>query len=77
MIPPKGKSTIKMQRAWEQGVSPGGLGEGIQILPYIRRLGPFLGGSNFEFQYFGGFQKDDFFFWGGGEGCRGWGGIGV
>ena len=31
------------------------------IFSYIRRLGPFLGAQNFEFQYFGGFQKMNIF----------------
>ena len=45
------------------------------ILPYKHRLWPFLGGSNFEFQYFLGFQKYEYFWgMGGGRGCGvGWG----
>ena len=33
------------------------------IFSYIRRLGSFWGGGvkNFEFQYFGGFQKNEYF----------------
>ena len=31
------------------------------IFSYIRRLGPFLLGSNFEFQYFWGFQRNEYF----------------
>ena len=42
-------------------LGPGG--EGILIFSYIRRLGPFFGVQNFEFQYFWGFQKNDYF-WG-------------
>ena len=88
MIPPKGKPTKKTAKGRGRGCKPRGLGECILILPYIRRLGPILGGSNFEFQYlFIFFQKDEFFllfflfiyfffFWGGGEGWRGMGGGG-
>ena len=32
------------------------------ILSHIRRLGLFLGVQNSEFQYFGGFQKNEYFF---------------
>ena len=39
---PKGKSTKTLQRAGEEGVSPG-VGEGTLILPYKRRFGPFKG----------------------------------
>ena len=35
---------------------------GTLIFSYIRRLGPFFGGQNFEFQYFLGFQKNEYFF---------------
>ena len=42
-------------------VCVGGGGGYSGIFIYIRRLGPFLGVQNLEFQYF-------FFFWGGGEG---------
>ena len=51
-----------------RGRKPRRLGKGNLILPSIRRLRPFLGGSNFEFQYFGGLQKDEYFLggWGGG-----------
>ena len=31
------------------------------IFSYIHRLGPFLGVQDFEFQYFGGFQKNEYF----------------
>ena len=41
----------------------GGRGGGAEIFIYIRRLGPFLGVQNLEFQYFGGFQKYHYF-WG-------------
>ena len=34
---------------------------GTQIFSYICRLRPFLGVQNFEFQYFGGFQKNEYF----------------
>ena len=37
-------------------------GGGAEIFIYIRRLGPFLGVQNLEFQYFwGGFQKYHYF----------------
>ena len=44
---------------------------GSLIFSYIRRLRPFLGVQNFEFNIFGGFQKNEdfvdiFLFWGGG-----------
>ena len=42
-------------------VCVGGGGGYSGIFIYIRRLGPFLGVQNLEFQYF-------FFFWGGGGG---------
>ena len=44
-------------------------GGGTVIFSYIRRLGPFFLGQNFEFQCFlGVFRKlFFFFFWGGGE----------
>ena len=39
------------------------LGGGVLlILSHIRRLGLFLGVQNSEFQYFGGFQKNEYFF---------------
>ena len=41
----------------------GGDRGGAEIFIYIRRLGPFLGVQNLEFQYFGGFQKYHYF-WG-------------
>ena len=41
----------------------GDRGGGAEIFIYIRRLGPFLGVQNLEFQYFGGFQKYHYF-WG-------------
>ena len=41
-----------------------GGGGGTLIFSYIRRLWPFLGVQNFEFQYFGGFSKKKN--WGGG-----------
>ena len=36
-------------------------GGGAEIFIYIRRLGPFLGVQNLEFQIFGGFQKYQYF----------------
>ena len=59
MMPPKEKSTKTLQRAGKEGVSPG-LG-GTLTLPYIRRLGPFLGVQVLNFNIFGGFQADVFF----------------
>ena len=58
------------------GGTPGGGGVTL-ILSHIRRLGLFFGVQNSEFQYFWGFQKNEyfldimkilwiFFFWGGG-----------
>ena len=35
---------------------------GTLIFSYIRRLGPFFGGQNFEFQYFFGFSEKKYFF---------------
>ena len=49
MMPPKGKSTKSCKGQGKVGVSPVG-GGGSLILPYIRRLGPFLVVSHFEFQ---------------------------
>ena len=40
----------------------GGGGGGTLIFSYIRRLGPFFGGQIFEFQYFLGFQKNEYHF---------------
>ena len=37
------------------------LGGDTLIFSYIRRLRPFLGVPNFEFQYFWGFQKNEYF----------------
>ena len=34
---------------------------GTLIFSYIRRLGSFLGVQNFEFHYFLGFQKNEYF----------------
>ena len=42
-------------------VSQGG---GTLIFSHIRRLGPFFGVQNSEFQYFFGFSKKLIFFWG-------------
>ena len=38
------------------GTLPGGGGGGTLIFSYIRRLGPFFGVQNSEFQYFLGFS---------------------
>ena len=40
----------------------GGGGGGSLIFSHIRRLGPFFGVQNSEFQYFLGFQKNEYFF---------------
>ena len=37
-------------------------GGGTLIFSYIRRLGSFFGGQNFEFQYFWGFSEKLIFF---------------
>ena len=70
MIPPKGKSTKKAAKGRGRGRKPRGFGEGSLLFPYIRRLKPILGGSNFEFQYFGFFFRkiNTFFFFLGGGG---------
>ena len=39
----------------------GGGGEGTLILSYIRRLGSIFWVQYFEFQYFWGFQKNEYF----------------
>ena len=63
-MPSKEKSAKTLKRAEEEGVSPvGGDGEGTLILPYIRRLGPFLDVKILNFNIFGVFQKDEYF-WG-------------
>ena len=74
MMRSKGKSTKTLLR--DRGLKPRGLVEGTLILPYIRRLGPFLGVQIFNFNIFGVFQEDEyiyiyiyiFIFWGGGVG---------
>ena len=47
----------------EHGYKSGCQEGGTLIFSYIRRLGPFFGVQNFEFQYFRGFQKNEYF-WG-------------
>ena len=65
---PKGKSTKTLQRAGEEGVSPG-VGEGTLILPYKRRFGPFKGFKlNLISIFLGLFRNMIFFFLGGGGG---------
>ena len=49
------------------------MGEVTLIPPYTCRLGPFLGVQILNFNIFGGFQKADFFNWGGGVGVGGGG----
>ena len=44
----------------------GGGGGGTLVFSYIRRLGSFFGVQKFEFKYFLGFQKNEFF-WGYGD----------
>ena len=48
MMPPKGKSTKTLQRAWEEGVRPGGWG---RVLGYFHKNVDWaiFNGSNFEF----------------------------
>ena len=48
----------------EHGGTRGGGGGGTQKFSYIRRLGPFFGVQNFEFQYFWGFSKKIYIFGG-------------
>ena len=43
---------------------PRGVGGGTPIFSRIRRLGPFLGVQNSEFQYFFWFSEKIIFFWG-------------
>ena len=40
----------------------GGGGGGTRIFSHIRRLGPFFGVQNSEFQYFLGFSENEYFF---------------
>ena len=56
----------------------GGGGGGTLIFSYIRRLGPFLGFKILNFDIFGGFQKNSYFwgyedfvniFWGSSQNC--------
>ena len=44
-----------------KGSGPAGGGGGTLISSYIRRLGSFFGVQNFEFHYFLGFQKNEYF----------------
>ena len=48
---------IRMKIAAGCCLGPRGGGGGTLIFSYIRRLGPFFGGQNFEFQYFFGFSE--------------------
>ena len=43
--------------------APGGGGGGTLIFSYIRRLGPFFWVKFLNFNIFGGFQKNEYFFW--------------
>ena len=45
-----------------RGGGGGGGGGGTLIFSYLRRLGPFFGVKNFEFQYFWGFSEKIIFF---------------
>ena len=64
MMPPKGKSSITLQREGEEGVSPWRWGEGTLILSDIRRRGPFLGVQILNLYIFGGrgVRKDKYLF---------------
>ena len=46
----------------KQTLEAQGGGGGTLIFSCIRRLGPFFWGQIFEFQYFLGFQKNEYFF---------------
>ena len=53
-----------LQRAGEEGVSPGGMGEGTLILSYIHRLGLFFWGGGVKilnFNLLGFFRKMNIF----------------
>ena len=65
MMPPTGKSTKLLQKAGEEGVGPGGWRD-ILILPYVRRLGPYIGVQILNFKILVVFQKDEYFSGGGG-----------
>ena len=55
-------SQFKVPDKWGLLGSPyGGGGGGTLIFSYIRRLGSFYGVQNFEFLYFGGFQRNEYF----------------
>ena len=47
-----------------KGLIPPGVGGGVgtPIFSHIRRLGPFFWVQNSEFQFFGGFQKNEYLF---------------
>ena len=60
MMRSKGKSTKTLLRG--RGRKHRGLVEGTLILPYIRRLGPFLGVQIFNFNIFGVFQEDEYIY---------------
>ena len=48
-------NTFRFSKGGVRG--PGGGGGGTQIFSHIRRLGPFFGVQNSEFQYFFGFSE--------------------
>ena len=52
------RNAIRMAFRWPPG---GGGGEGTLIFSHIRRLGLFFWVQNSEFQYFLGFQKNEYF----------------
>ena len=56
------KKEDRIPRGW--GGGGGGGGGGIPIFSHIRRLGPFFWVQYSEFQYFWGFQKNEYFFGG-------------
>ena len=58
------KSNLRYERSPSNMISEsqGGGGFGTLIFSYIRRLGPFFGVQNFEFQYFFGFLEKLIFF---------------
>ena len=53
----KGKNLISKFKLTFKGLKPQGGGGGTLIFSHIRRLGPFFGVQNSEFQYFLGFSE--------------------
>ena len=57
---------LAQEKVWLGELTPrggGGWGGGTLIFSYIRRLGSFFWVQNFEFHFFGFFQKNEYFFW--------------